>query len=172
VQTSGYLIWHLSTKWRVAVDRALNRFGMTHAHYLVLGSLAEFSRSGAPPSQRELADYAGLEVMYVSKLVRALESSGLLRRADHPDDPRAFQLEMTARGTDLVVDAAAVLRDLYDHLLKPIGGRTGRRHTALVQTLEALLDEAEAFNRAKGTRPPGAARRPPRRGKKRRSSPA
>ena len=50
VQTAGYLVWHLSTKWRVAVDRALNGLGLTHAHYLVLGSLAEFSRSGASPA--------------------------------------------------------------------------------------------------------------------------
>ena len=69
-------MWHLSTKWRVAVDRALNRFGLTHAHYLVLGSLSEFFRGGAKPSQRKLADFAGLEVMYVSKLVRPLEHAG------------------------------------------------------------------------------------------------
>ena len=116
------------------MDRALNRFGLTHAHYLVLGSLSEFSRGGAKPSQRELADFAGLEVMYVSKLVRALEHSGLLRRADHPDDPRAFQLELTARGVDQVERAAAVMRQLFDQLLRPIGGRTGKRNVALVQT--------------------------------------
>src|SRR6188768_1140542 len=120
LQTAGYLVWHLSTKWRVAVDRALNRFGLTHAHYLVLGSLSEFSKSGARPSQRELADFAGLEVMYVSKLVRGLERAGLLRRADHPDDPRAFQLELTVRGAALVVQVAAVMRKLFDQLLIPI----------------------------------------------------
>ena len=27
VQTAGYLVWHLSTKWRVAVDRALKASG-------------------------------------------------------------------------------------------------------------------------------------------------
>ena len=166
VQTAGYLPWHLSTKWRVAVDRALARFGLTHAHYL-LASLDEFSRSGALPSQRELADFAGLEVMNVSTLARALEDAGLLRRADHPDDPRAFQLELTARGAERVGDAAAVMRELYDQLLSPIGGRTGTRHAALVQTLETLLDEAEAFNRANGTQGPDAARRPAQR--KRRS---
>ena len=78
VRTAGYLIWHLSTKWRVAVDRALKQFGLKHADYLVLASLREFSRSGAKPSQRELADFAGMEVMFVSKLVRPLEQSGLL----------------------------------------------------------------------------------------------
>ena len=105
--------------------------------------------------------------MYVSKLVRSLEQSGLLRRADHPDDPRAFELELTARGADLLAQAAAVMRTLFDQLLRPIGGRAGKRQAALMQTLDALLDEAEAFNRANGTRAPNAARRPARRARKR-----
>jgi len=151
VHTAGYLIWHLSTKWRVAVDRALKQLGLTHADYLLIASLHEFSRNGATPSQRELADFAGLEVMYVSKLVRGLEHAGLLRRGDHPGDPRAFQLELTARGADLVGQAAAVMRELFDELLLPIGGRSGTRHAALMRTINALLDEAELFNRAKGT---------------------
>lgn len=151
VSTVGYLIWHLSIRWRVAVDRALNPIGMTHAHYSLLASLYALSRGGARPSQRELADFAGLEVMYVSKLVRALERSGLLRRADHPDDPRAFQLELTAEGTHLVENAATVVRQLYDELLIPIGGRASKRTAALMQTLEALLDHAEALNRPRRT---------------------
>ena len=126
----------------------MHRFGLTHAHYLVLGSLSEFSRGGARPNQRELADFAGLEIMYVSKLVRGLEHSGLLRRADHTD-ARAFQLALTARGADLVERAAVVMRELFDQLLRAIGGRTGKRHAALMRTLEALLDEAEC---AKGKR--------------------
>jgi len=168
LQTAGYLVWHLSTKWRVAVDRALHGFRLTHAHYLVLGSLSEFSRGGAKPSQRELAEFAGLEVMYVSKLVRALERSGLLRRADHPDDPRAFQLELSARGADMVERAAAVMRELFDQLLRPIGGRTGKRHAALMRTLDALLEEADAFNHRYPTRAQEVSRRPSPRGRTRR----
>ena len=146
VQTAGYLVWQLSTKWRVAVDRALKDLGLTHADYLVLASLSECSRGGAKPSQRELADFAGLDPMYVSKLVRSLEHAGLLRRLDHPDEARAFQLTLSARGADLVERSAAVMRKLFDQLLTPIGGRTAKRHAVLIQTLETLLDEAEAAN--------------------------
>ena len=92
-----------------------------------------------------------------------------VRRADHPDDPRAFQLELTARGADRVVDAAAVMRELYAQLLTPIGGRTGKRHAALMQTLETLLDEAEAFNRANGPQAPEASRRPAQRSRNKRA---
>ena len=158
VETVGYLLWHLSLKWRVAADRVLNRFGLTHAHYLLLASLLEFSRSGAKPSQRQLSDFAGLDVVYVSKLACTLERCGLLQRADHPGDTRAFQLELTARGGEVVVQAAAAMRELYDQLLTPIGGRTGKRHAALTKTLGMLLDEAQAFNRTTWTQVHDASR--------------
>jgi MarR family transcriptional regulator, organic hydroperoxide resistance regulator len=165
VATVGYLVWHLSNRWRVAVDRALGPLGLTHAHYSLLASLYALSREGSRPSQRELADFAGLEVMYVSKLVRPLERAKLLRRSDHPADPRAFQLELTAQGAELTVNAANVVRQVYDQLLVPVGGRTSKRAVALMRTLGALLEQAEAFNQSKGA---AADARPARPGKKRR----
>jgi DNA-binding MarR family transcriptional regulator len=156
VPSVGYLVWRLSNRWRVSVDRALSPLGLTHAHYALLASLYGLTRGGARPSQRELADFASLDVMYVSKLVRALEQSGLLRRTDHKDDTRAFQLELTTRGSTVAVEAAAVVRHVYDQLLLPIGGRSSKRASALMRTLEALLDHADAFERPKPARHGGA----------------
>ena len=146
VPTAGYLVWHLSLKWRVAVDRALSPLGLTHTHYSLLASLYALSRYEARPSQRELADFSGLEPMYVSKLVRTLQRDGLVRRTDHPDDPRAFQLAPTAQGAELAVAAAGIVRQLYDRLLLPTGGWSGRGTRTLMRTLDALLDRAEAWN--------------------------
>jgi MarR family transcriptional regulator, organic hydroperoxide resistance regulator len=149
VPSVGYLVWHLSTRWRVAVDRALAPLGITNADYSLLASLFALTRADTRPSQRELADFAGLEVMYVSKLVRSLEHSGLLRRNDHPHDPRAFELALTARGEALAERGAEVVRALYDQLLSPLGGRSSKRTAALMETLQSLLDHADEFNRAK-----------------------
>jgi len=151
VPSVGYLVWHLSIQWRVAVDRALAPLGLTHAHYSLLASLYALSRGGARPSQRELADFTGLEAMYISKLVRALEAAKRLRRRDHPDDPRAFQLELTPSGEALAQNAAEVVRELYDQLLAPIGGRTGKRAAHLMGVLEALLDHVRDDRRKRRT---------------------
>jgi hypothetical protein len=59
--TPGYLLWRLTTKMRAAVDRALAPLGLTHAQYSLLASLYGYSFSGAQPSQRELADWTGLD---------------------------------------------------------------------------------------------------------------
>jgi DNA-binding MarR family transcriptional regulator len=170
VPTLGYLIWRLSLEWRLAVDRALSPLGLTHAHYALLASLYALSRGGARPSQRELADFAGLDVMYVSKLVRSLEQSGLLQRTDHPGDPRAFQVDPTPRGEELIVHAATLVRAVHDDLSKPIGGRSSARSHALMRVLESLLDHAEALNRPTRARPPDASARGARPARKRREA--
>src|SRR4030095_4120360 len=90
--TTGYLLWRLTTRLRAAVDRLLAPLGLTHAQYTLLASLYGFSHTGAQPSQRELADWTGLEPIFVSKLARALEGAGLIERSKHPAEPPAVPL--------------------------------------------------------------------------------
>lgn len=149
--TTGYLIWHVAMSWRVAMDRALSPVGLTNAQYAVLASLHGMSRAGTRPSQRELGDASGLEPMYVSKLVRSLESAGLLRRDRDPADPRAFRVALTARGTQVTETAAGITRGLLEELLAPLGGAGSTRSRELNQVLQALAGHAAAFNHAVGT---------------------
>ncbi len=139
--TTGYYLWRLATRWRAAVDRALADVGLTHAQYALLASLYGLSRAGRQPSQRQLADVSGLDPMFVSKLARSLERAGLLTRTDNPADPRAFQLMMTTRGTEVIRTAMATVRDLNDTLTRPIGGSAGARNQELIATLRTLLGE-------------------------------
>lgn len=137
--TTGYLVWRLSLQWRVAVDRALGPLGLTHAQYSLLSSLYGLSRSGAQPSQRQLADWTGLEPMYISKLARGLERSGLLTRTENPADPRAVQLALTDRGADVATRAIAIVRELQEQMLAPLGGSGSERSAALREALQTLL---------------------------------
>jgi DNA-binding MarR family transcriptional regulator len=89
-----------------------------------------------------VSDYSGLEPMYTSKLVRALEHAGLIARTDNPADPRAVQLALTERGAEVVVTAIAIVRDLQEHLLAPLGGTRSARSAALREALQALLQSA------------------------------
>jgi DNA-binding MarR family transcriptional regulator len=139
--TTGSLVWRLSMKWRAAVDRAVAPLGLTHAQFVVLASLYGLSRRGTRPSQRELADFTGLEPVYISRLARALESSGMINRTDDPHDPRAVELTLTDHGIEIAVHAVAAVRALHDELLEPIGGLDSARNRELVATLQALLRE-------------------------------
>lgn len=137
--TPGFLVWRLSTKWRVAVDRAVAPLGLTHAQYSLVASLYGMRRDGERPSQRRLADHTGLEPLYVSKLARALESAGLVERARDPRDPRAVQLALTEQGEDVTRRAIEVVQGLLERLLEPLGGLGSARTTAFTGELATLL---------------------------------
>ncbi|NUT36739.1 MAG: winged helix DNA-binding protein [Hamadaea sp.] len=138
-RSTGRLLWQVTNRWRTATDRALSPLGLTHAQYVLLASLFGLTMQGRSPSQRELADFAGLEPIYVSKLARTLEAAGLLTRADHPTDPRAFQLSLTESGADTVRRTLAIVHGLHDDLTAPIGGPGSAANRQLVATLTALL---------------------------------
>jgi DNA-binding MarR family transcriptional regulator len=141
--TPGFLVWRLAMKFRAAVDRAVAPLGLTHSQYSLLGSLRGLSRDGTRPTQRELADYSGLEPMYVSKIARSLESAGLIERTEHPRDPRAVQLALTRRGVVVVDKAIAIVRALQDEVTAPLGGVDSKRTRDFVAALRALLGEQE-----------------------------
>ncbi|MFJ6631961.1 MarR family winged helix-turn-helix transcriptional regulator [Streptomyces sp. NPDC091376] len=138
--TPGFLVWRLSMKWRGAVDRALAPLGVTHAQYSLLGSLYDVHRAGLRPSQRQLADHTGLEALYVSKLARALAAAGLIERAEDPTDTRAVQLSLTEEGREVAERAIAVVRQVMDGMLAPLGGLEGPGTQAFARQLTALLE--------------------------------
>jgi DNA-binding MarR family transcriptional regulator len=153
--STGYLIWHLSLRWQVQLSRALAPLGITHTDYAVLANLHGLAGAGVRPSQRELADASGLEPMYVSKLARSLERSGLVDRGRHPADPRAIQLSLTDRGVEVVTAARRVVRKLDEQRLAVLGGPSSDRATGFREVLVDLLHEA---NEMDGDPPPPAAR--------------
>lgn len=138
--TPGFLVWRLSMKWRVAVDRAVAPLGLTHAQYALVASLHGMRRDGLRPSQRQLADHTGLEALYVSKLARALETAGLVERARDPRDPRAVQLTLTEQGSEVTRRAIEIVQGLMEQLLEPLGGLDGARTGEFARALTALLD--------------------------------
>jgi MarR family transcriptional regulator, organic hydroperoxide resistance regulator len=137
--TPGFLVWRVSTKWRVAVDRAVAPLGLTHAQYSVLSSLYGMQVAGLRPSQRMLADHTGMEPLYISKLARTLEDAGLVSRAPDPADSRAVQLSLTTEGREVTAQAISVVRGLLGRLLAPLGGLDSERTRSFAAELMILL---------------------------------
>ncbi|WP_220447051.1 MarR family winged helix-turn-helix transcriptional regulator [Nonomuraea deserti] len=145
VPSTGWLIWQVALRCRTALDRALAPLGLTNAQYGLLAALSQLSRSGPPPSQRQLADFAGLEPMYVSKLARTLQQAGLIERRDDPDDTRAVRLTLTGSGAELVAAAREKVVALDERILAPLGGSssddTAQLHGRLLTLLHHLDKE-------------------------------
>ena len=77
---------------------ALRPLGLTHVQFVLLASTWWLAAHGGQPSQRELADHAGTDVMMTSQVVRALQKKGLITREPDEHDPRALRLGLTRQG--------------------------------------------------------------------------
>lgn len=140
----GFLIWRVAMRWRASTDRALAPLGLTHAQYSVLAPLYGMSQAGARPSQRQLADFTGLDAIYVSKLVRALEREGFVDRAVSASDPRAVELSLTEKGVTAVREGVRIVAGIRDRLTGPLGGNDGSGTAELARLLLELLEVPEA----------------------------
>ena len=140
--TTGSLVWRLAMRWRNRVDRAVAPLGLTHAQYSALGSLWAMTRKGQAPSQRDLAEFTGLGPIYVSKLVRSMETAGLLTRESDPNDSRVVRLAVSDHGAATIRKAMTVVRALDRQLTASLGGPEGAETRALKATLQTLLEEA------------------------------
>ncbi|MFO7287314.1 MAG: MarR family transcriptional regulator [Gammaproteobacteria bacterium] len=142
--TTGSLVWHLAIRWRTEVDRAVARFGITHAQYSLLASLHALQERGISPTQRELAEYTGLQPIYVSKLVRSAEEAGHVVRKTDRDDSRALRLTLTKPGSALIVQARSVVKALDERLTACLGGPNGAETKRFKRTLRLLLDQSQS----------------------------
>ncbi|ACY96690.1 MULTISPECIES: MarR family winged helix-turn-helix transcriptional regulator [Thermomonospora] len=110
----GFLLWRAALRWQREVTSALRPLGLTHVQFVLLEGLWRFDAQGRCPSQRELADRAGTDVMMTSQVVRVLEGKGLLRRAVDPSDARKRVLTITDEGRGLAERAIEVVRGTDD----------------------------------------------------------
>ena len=94
------MLWRATLAWQRAVRAALVPHGLTHVQFVLLASLWWLMSEGERPSQRQLAQVTGVDAMMASQVLRKLESSGLVVRANAPSDSRARELMLTPKGQD------------------------------------------------------------------------
>ncbi len=134
----GFHLWKASLRWSSAMAHALKSLQMTHSQFFVLGAVGFLAKTkGHAPKQSEVAEFAGIDPMMTSKVVRTLESRGLLERTDDPSDNRAWRVKLTAKGEPLLVRATALAKAVDAAFFSP----TGADVTELNAELAALANE-------------------------------
>jgi len=104
----GYLLWLMSNKWQARQRAALRAFNLTHVQFVLLACLT-YARDGESLTQVQLAERAQADPMMTSQVVRRLEADGLVRRKSSQHDKRAFELQATKKGIELVYQAIQVV---------------------------------------------------------------
>ncbi len=151
-------ITRLSLLQNASFARALGRFGINWGEYLVLAALR---RSGPPYRMSPTALFSALILSSgaMTNRLDRLEQMGLIERLPDPADRRGRQVELTARGLELVDEAVVAHVANEDRLL---GGLSPSERAKLAELLRTLLT-SEPF-RALGLKALGRAA--PRAGKR------
>jgi len=119
----GFLLWHATLRWQRAAAAALEPLGLTHTQFRLLASVMWLEEHSGPPSQRELADHTGIDVMMTSQVARALEASGLLSRRPDATDSRVRRLRCTPRGREVSIAAIESVEEVDEAFFGPDGAR-------------------------------------------------
>lgn len=105
----GFLLWRTTLSWQRVMTSTLKPLALTHVQFVLLASVwwlaALAKQGGALPSQREVADHAGTDVMMTSQVLRALEGQGLVTRTADTADARVKRLDVTKKGAALAQQA-------------------------------------------------------------------
>lgn len=140
----GFLLWRSTLRWQREITAALRPLELTHVQFVLVAStwwLAEQSAGPGPlPSQRQLAEHVGADVMMTSQVVRVLERRGLLERtADDAGDGRIKRLAVTSTGRELAVRAIEVVDAADAAFFDRVPGRD-----RLLTVLQQLANETAA----------------------------
>jgi len=95
-------------------DEELRPFGLTNGQFSLLMSL---NRPEAP-SMAPIASLLGMDRTTLTAALKPLERRGLIKVSADPDDRRSRILRLTAKGQDLMVDAALVWERTHEEVEK------------------------------------------------------
>ena len=128
----GFLLWQVSHLWQRKIKAALDPLGLTHVQFVLLASVAWLSHEDDALTQVRLAAHAKTDVMMTSKVVRTLESKGLLQRTAHPADTRAKSLATTTEGHELLSRAIKVVNEVDREFFAALGVHMAEFRTSLL----------------------------------------
>ncbi len=100
-RSPGFLLWHISTKWRASIEKALKPLSLTHPQFVILATLGWLTRNDDRVTQAAIGKLAGLDPNTVSQVIKGLEQKRLITR-EKSSDGRAKNPILTSKGSNLL----------------------------------------------------------------------
>ena len=138
LRSFGFRLWHVQHAWTRRLEAVLAPLGLTHMQYVMMRATDYLARQGERPAQCRLAEGLATDRMMVSKVVRLLESKGLVLRCVHPDDPRANHVALTDAGHRTLAQAVEVAQAEQARFFGRLGPARQRELGAMLDDLLAM----------------------------------
>lgn len=128
----------LGLQIRLAQLRMFEHFAQNFTHIgLSVGEYSLLLAAGENPGvqQGALANFFMIKRSNMSKVMRALEKRGLIKREISPKDGRAFAIHLSAEGKDLVY---GVIDEMDAYHQKPMPGLSEAEQLQLIKLLKKI----------------------------------
>ena len=141
--STGFLLWQVTTIWQRAIAAALRPHGITQVQYALLASLLWLSKKENQITQTRLAQHTQLDVMMTSQVLRALEAKGFVRRLPHPKDTRAKLLSLTKNGKALAFKTVPIVEKADAAFFEALGSRRSQFNQFLLSLMRPAFSKRQ-----------------------------
>lgn len=111
-RSTGFLLIKVYNEWHSQVKQALRQIDLTHPQFIVLTVLGALGMEQEFVTQVNLANYADMDVMTVSQVLKLLLKKGLVERQEHPKDSRAKVVFLTDAGRERMNQALPLVESI------------------------------------------------------------
>jgi DNA-binding MarR family transcriptional regulator len=133
--------------------RVIEESGLSMTQCKALLELGGLGQTAETWQVGDLAEVFGVSVPSMSRAVDALVKAGLATRIEDPDDRRARQVRITAKGKDLVETLVAVRQSGIECFAATLSAAQRRKLDAAVDSLMDRDDIAQTYEHLKGVGP-------------------
>ncbi len=129
LRSPGAVLLMAASRWLVLAEGLFAKHEVSAIQVRILIAADTLHGTNGPAHQADIARWAGLDVMTLSKNVRLLESAGFVLRAPHPTDSRARTVAVTEKGRAKLMKIEKGLAKLDAKVFGDIGGLQKMRKT-------------------------------------------
>jgi len=147
------LLWSVAQLWQRQRKASLKAIDLTIAQYITLACLYWFKNQSLSVTQAMLAAESKVDIMHTSRILRALESKGLLVRGVSPDDSRAKYVHITPYGEEIAQKGSGIVNSSSNEFFAPLRARE-KDFVAIMQLLIQANDTHPTQHQKEHNTPP------------------
>lgn len=98
----GFLLWQTTMIWQRQIKKALEKYNISHAQFVIMATLMWFEAHGYDTTQILIVNQTKLDKMTVSKSLKKLVQMRFVNRIEHEVDTRAKSVALTEKGKGMV----------------------------------------------------------------------
>ena len=134
----GFLLWQTTIIWQRQIKKALEKYNISHAQFVIMATLLWWSYHLYDTTQVLIGNLTKLDKMTVSKSLKKLVSFGYISRIENKVDARAKSIALTEKGKDMTRVLVPIVESIDSEFF---GEASKDEQNILIKILSNLVKE-------------------------------